>query len=363
MDLVTISSGLARGPLATRGDVMADLPARPDLDQLRRQAKDLLGDARQGDPAALARVRAVSDRPTLAAAQLALAREHGFASWARLKAEVTRRAILDGRDLARLAALLAEDPAQATAKLEHWRDHPKGASPLGYVAMLRYDTARGLWRDVAGTGPLARALLEAGAPVDGDPGDPETPLITAASYGDAAVARVLIEAGADLEATAAADAGGVPGATALGHAAVFGMTEVLDVLVAAGARVHGIEEAAAAGDLDGWLEDRTPPDARVRALVMAADHQRLEVIDRLVAAGTPVDAVDPVWGRHPLRLAAANGRPAGVRRLLAHGADPDLRDAEHRRTPLAWCRHQRQAGGGAGHDEVEAILAPLTRPG
>jgi uncharacterized protein len=303
---------------------MPDLPARPDLDQLRRQAKDLLRDARRGDPAAFQRIRAVSDRPILAAAQLALAREYGFASWPRLKTEVTRRAILDGRDLAGLAALLAEDPAMATARLEHWRDHPKGASPLGYVAMLRYDTSRGVWRDVAGTGPLARALLDAGAPVDGDPGDPETPLITAASYGDAAVARVLIEAGADLEATAAADAGGVPGATALGHAAVFGMTAVLDVLVAAGARVCGIEEAAAAGDLDGWLDDATPADARVRALVMAADHQRLEVIDRLVAAGTPVDAVDPVWGRQALRTAAANGRSASVRHLLALGADPEL---------------------------------------
>ena len=75
------------------------------------------------------------------------------------------------------------------------------------------------------------------------------PLITAASYGDADVARELIAAGADLEAVAAPDAGGVPGGTALLHAAVFGMTPVLDVLVAAGARVRGIEEAAAAGDL------------------------------------------------------------------------------------------------------------------
>jgi uncharacterized protein len=327
MDLVTISSGLARGPLATRGDVMPELPARPDLDQLRRQAKDLLRDARRGDAAALARIQAVSDRPILAAAQLALAREYGFASWPRLKAEVTRRAILDGRDLARLTALLSEDPAQATARMEHWRDHPKGASPLGYVAMLRYDTSRGAWRDLPDTGPLARALLDAGAPVDGDPGEPETPLITAASYGDAAVARVLIAAGADLEATAADDAGGVPGGTALLHAAVFGMTEVLDVLVAAGARVHSLEEAAAAGDVRGWLGAGTPLDTRVRALVMAADHQRLEVIDQLVAAGTPVDAVDPVWGGQALRTATANGRSASVRHLLALGADPSLLDA------------------------------------
>jgi hypothetical protein len=50
--------------------------------------------------------------------------------------------------------------------------------------MLRYDTARDVWRDVPGTAALARALLRAGAPVDGDPLDAETPLMTAASYGD-----------------------------------------------------------------------------------------------------------------------------------------------------------------------------------
>ena len=55
---------------------------------------------------------------------------------------------------------------------------------------------------------------------------------------------------------------------------------------------------------------------------MAADHERLQVIDTLVAAGTPVDAADEVFGRHPLRLAAANGRPASVHTLLADGADP-----------------------------------------
>ncbi len=63
----------------------------------------------------------------------------------------------------------------------------------------------------------------------------ETPLITAASYGDAAVAQVLIEAGADLDVVASDDAGGVPGGTALRHAVVFGMTEAVKVLLAAGA--------------------------------------------------------------------------------------------------------------------------------
>ena len=93
---------------------MPDLPARPDLDQLRHQAKDLLRAAQHGDPGATARIRAVSDQLILSSAQLALAREYGFASWARLKLEVERRAILNGRDLPRLTTLLAGHPDLAT---------------------------------------------------------------------------------------------------------------------------------------------------------------------------------------------------------------------------------------------------------
>ena len=267
------------------------------------------------------------------------------------------RSLLDRGDVAGLAALLAADPAAARRRMGPWCDHPLGADPLGYVAMLRYDTAHDVWRDVAGTADLARALLAAGAAVNGEPDDLESPLITAASYGDAAVARVLIEAGADLEATAAATAGGVPGGTALLHAAVFGMTAVVDVLVGAGAGVPDLVQAAAAGDVRGRLRPDTAEQERILALIMAADHQRLPVIDALVAAGTPVDGVDTTWGRHPLRTAATNGRPAAVVRLLAHGADPALRDAEGR-TPLDLCRSGRSRYVDTrGHDEVAVLLA------
>jgi hypothetical protein len=340
---------------------MPALPPRPDLDQLRTLAKELVRAARAGEPSAVERLRVVSAPTTLAGAQLTIAREYSFPSWAQLKRAVERREVLDARDVDRLRGMLSDEPDLSWATMEHWGDHPKGASPLGYVAMLRFDTASGAWRDIDRTASVASALIEAGAPVNGRPGDPETPLITAASYGDAAVARVLIDAGADLEARATGDAGGVPGGTALLHAAVFGMTSVVDVLITAGAVVHGIEEAAAAGDVSGWLDDQTPPDARTRALVMAAHHQRLEVIDHLIAAGVEVDATDPAFGGHPLRTAAVDGRPASVRRLLDHGADPNLRDPERGLTPLALCRRSRTEGNDTpGHAAVEAILAPVT---
>ena len=70
---------------------MSELPGRPNIDQLRRQARELLRAAADGEPAALARVRAFSERVSLSAAQLAVAREYGLPSWPALHAEVERR--------------------------------------------------------------------------------------------------------------------------------------------------------------------------------------------------------------------------------------------------------------------------------
>ena len=74
---------------------MPELPFPPDLDQLRRQARELLRAAAQGEPDGLARLRAVSDRVVLSAAQLAVAREYGMRSWPALKAAVERYRSLD----------------------------------------------------------------------------------------------------------------------------------------------------------------------------------------------------------------------------------------------------------------------------
>ena len=70
---------------------MPDLPERADINQLRRKARELLRAAAAGEPEALARLSAVSERPTLAAAQLAMAREHGFRSWPALRSAVENR--------------------------------------------------------------------------------------------------------------------------------------------------------------------------------------------------------------------------------------------------------------------------------
>ncbi|HEX2902486.1 MAG TPA: ankyrin repeat domain-containing protein [Jatrophihabitans sp.] len=328
---------------------MTTLPARPNLDQLRRQAKDALRAARAGS--------ASLPSHTLAQAQLAIAREYGFSSWPKLKLEVQRRAALDSRDPRRVAAFIAGHPAFVLTDLQNWADH-SAIAPLNYVASMRCVVAEDLWRDMPGTGRLIQQLIDAGAPVDGRPEDRETPLITAASYGDADVARVLLAAGAALEARSAPDAGGVPSATALTHAAVFGATEVLDLLVAAGAHIDRIVIAAAAGDLSGWDPRAATEHDRLLALIMAADHQRLDVIDRLLETGAPVDAEDREFGRQALRVAAQRGRAQSVRHLLARGADPRHRDAVKDRTALYWCRREaKHIRFPSGHAEVDAMLS------
>lgn len=80
---------------------MKSLPRRPDIDHLKRQAKDLLADFRRATPEAIARFRnalllaagrdpaAISGlKLRLHDAQSCIAREYGFESWADLKAYV-----------------------------------------------------------------------------------------------------------------------------------------------------------------------------------------------------------------------------------------------------------------------------------
>jgi hypothetical protein len=69
------------------------LPPHPDLDQLRRQAKELLEAFRAGDTIAIAEVQAhyrgaESTSFALHDAQLVLARAYGFDRWPKLKAFV-----------------------------------------------------------------------------------------------------------------------------------------------------------------------------------------------------------------------------------------------------------------------------------
>jgi ankyrin repeat protein len=98
------------------------MPDRPDLDSFRRQARALQRAVRAGDPAAVA--RAVQQHPDgvpeqaafpLGAAQLVVAREYGFRSWARLRRYLDIAAE-HGWDTA-VAAVPATDPAAEYCRL------------------------------------------------------------------------------------------------------------------------------------------------------------------------------------------------------------------------------------------------------
>lgn len=102
------------------------LPARPHLDHLKAQAKDLVDAHRRGEPEAFERIRAsvpafarMSDDELARAgfalhdAQSAIAREYGFDSWAELRDKV---AALSAAAPSQEAAI-AEQSAQAAAAL------------------------------------------------------------------------------------------------------------------------------------------------------------------------------------------------------------------------------------------------------
>ncbi|MCI0391097.1 MAG: hypothetical protein MOB07_20315 [Acidobacteria bacterium] len=93
-------------------DSISRLPARPSLEQLRKQAKELLRDYRAGDAAAAERLRTIiqrladparSDDVTLADAQFVLAREYGFENWVSLVLHVKALSPADLEQHERLA--------------------------------------------------------------------------------------------------------------------------------------------------------------------------------------------------------------------------------------------------------------------
>src|SRR5689334_21399102 len=102
------------------------LPARPDLDQQKKLAKELLRAFRAGDPQAAARMRdALPDKAELSLtdAQYVLAREYGFASWRELSDHIEQRTAAQLPPIERFKrAVHAGDAASLRAVLERHAD-------------------------------------------------------------------------------------------------------------------------------------------------------------------------------------------------------------------------------------------------
>jgi hypothetical protein len=174
------------------------LPARPDLEHLKHEAKALRRAFLERHPDAVERVDAVlGPRPDLklTEAQRVLAREYGFPSWARLRSHVqAARGTQEAID-AFLAAVESGDAGRASEVLRTRPDIASGSVHVAAALGLESDIRRLLAEDpsrvhsAAGASPAEPLLWLCYSPFHGESADRDAGL--------AACARVLLDAGAD----------------------------------------------------------------------------------------------------------------------------------------------------------------------
>lgn len=382
------------------------LPPRPDIEQCRKRAKELVKACRAGGdavrawatewvthllalhpdlpPFALAdaerRIGQVTDfarerlgaECALAQAQFVIARAHGFASWtkllhhlegltgrdARLSAyERAAEAIVSG-DLATLERLLAAHPGLVHERST--RDHNS--------TLLHYTSANGVESYRQKTPPnvvtIARVLLDAGAEVDAEAdvyGRAATTLALAvtSSHPRAAglqipLADLLLERGARIEPDIVRYClvNGCPEAAA--HMALRGAP--LDLEGAAGiGRVDVLEERFDRGGI-------SPRDAAA-ALVMAAWYDQRDAVRFLLDHGVDPGARRSHDGDTALHVASYSGSPALVELLIERGAPLDVTDSVYGTPPLVWALHAWLAESRRNAEDYKAILRLLAGAG
>ena len=159
--------------------------------------------------------------------------------------------------------------------------------------------------DAAMRGDVAavQALLADGADVNASQGDGMTALHWAAYNRDASLARILLEAEADVGAGTR-----IGRYTPLHLAAQVGAGDVVEMLLRARADPSARTDGAGA----------------VTPLHFAAASGNVRAVEALLAAGVDVNAAEQAWGQTPLIFAASKGRTGAVRALLAAGADPSV---------------------------------------
>ncbi len=213
-------------------------------------------------------------------------------------------AVKDG-DATRVAELVAAEP-----ELSSSRDL-NGVSAL-MLARYRLDRA------------VTDALLQ---------GDPELDVFEAAALGYVDRLRARLD-----EEPAAATARSADGFTALHFAAFFGKAEVARILIEAGAGVNAVADN----------------EMRVQPLHSAAASRNLAVCRLLLAAGADVNARQ-AGAFTPLHEAAQNGDPEMVELFLSARADPTA-TSEAGQTPAL-------TADTAGHVDVARRLREVAAAG
>jgi hypothetical protein len=374
------------------------LPERPNLEQLKKQAKSLLHAAQRRDAEALRRFASVPQFSRMATAdavaavalhdaQLVIAREHGFASWNAMREEVEARSLsfdqavdefvrcATGGAPGRAGRLLALHPRIATATLQtllvlgdaasverRLRDRPGLATepggPLGWEPLL-YACHTCMHRDTPacadGLVAIARALCALGANPNAEyrwnwhPELPRTALWAAiCEVRHLPLAEALLEGGAnptDGVSTHIAGSAGDIAALELLHS--FG----LDVNGIAGGVPPLVYMMMWTTDPSGprWLiEHGADPnlawgDGGEGPLHVAARRWDVAMAELLVSHGA-----DPMRrsaeGRTPHTLAELSGNPDVAAWLLAHGAKDELWPVERF---VACCARGDRAGADA----------------
>lgn len=344
---------------------MKRLPNRPHLDQLKKQAKDLLAAYKSGDPAALARLReflpaaAAKDDETIGNLALRLhdgqscvAREYGFASWRDLSSFVAaRRAYSIDRTTSILNWLRLiypgdisggtdrASPAAAARMLKEFPELPSRdpylACAIGEEAVLRDMTKRDSeWVNRPG-GPLNLSPLVAVT---------HSSLIRLPDFRDRLLtaARLLLEAGADPNqavgsrwppASVEAPSDTYRLSVLYGAAGQNCDAELTALLLDAGADPDDGELLYHALESPACTRLLLQAGAKVvgsNALHRVLDLDSIEVLQLLLASGA--DPNEPAWGGQtanfgtPLLWAIRRGRSAAhIEALLNAGADPAAR--------------------------------------
>jgi Ankyrin repeats (3 copies) len=304
--------------------------------------------------------------PLLADAQFFLAREHGFPSWPKFAEQVralesaqslvtsfeaAADAIVTGEERA-LATLLREDPTLVKAR--SLREHRS--------TLLHYCSANGV-EDFRQTTPanvvaMARMLLDAGAEVNAESdaygGGSTTLMLTATSVHpervgvQTALMELLLDRGAVID-----------GRSSTVNACLRnGRGAAAEFLAGKGARLD-VEGAAGVGALDrvkeffaedGGLKAPAPAQQLADGFGWACQFGRVRVVEFLLQHGVRADTTLRADGVTPLHWAALGGRVEIVRLLLAHGADVNARETSYGGMPVGWALHGFDHGR-QQHDE------------
>ena len=128
-------------------------PVRPNLEQLKHQAKDLLRAIRQGDPSAVVELRKHHPKAIeagdakLADAQLALARSYGLPSWPRLVTACRMTDAIWRGDVDAVRNLVLRDPRLLHDAARGLPDSNWGP-PMSYAANVGQDAIIQMLRDL-----------------------------------------------------------------------------------------------------------------------------------------------------------------------------------------------------------------------